>query len=219
MQSFRGYAKYYDMIYRKKPYAAEAMEVYRMAGKPKRILDIGAGTGRHARTWCRFAEVMCVEPSEEMVKVAYKHKNITYFVGQVTEFFECFQYTFDAAFAMFNVLGYIGYIGGVFLHLPLKLGGYFIFDIWEPGPGQKPTVVIRKFKDFIRLVVPLEDPYYRIFIIKGNRIVVDEYHQVEVFQRESIEKMASVCGFKVCSRKRLGGWSCRYKLQKVKEVL
>ena len=52
MSVFRHYARYYDLLYRDKDYAAEAAYVSKLLGRygdhAASILDIGCGTGLHA---------------------------------------------------------------------------------------------------------------------------------------------------------------------------
>ena len=47
MKLFNHYAKYYNLIYQTKDYKKEADFVYNWANKPKTILELGCGTGKH----------------------------------------------------------------------------------------------------------------------------------------------------------------------------
>jgi SAM-dependent methyltransferase len=72
---FADYARYYDLLYRDKDYAAEAEYVAGLIRKfhtsAKSILELGSGTGKHALLLTRKGfEVHGVEISEEMINIA-----------------------------------------------------------------------------------------------------------------------------------------------------
>ncbi|MDP3028836.1 MAG: class I SAM-dependent methyltransferase [Deltaproteobacteria bacterium] len=72
---FSNYARYYDLLYRDKDYAAEAEYVAGLIRKfhpsAESILELGSGTGKHALLLARKGfEVHGVELSEEMINIA-----------------------------------------------------------------------------------------------------------------------------------------------------
>jgi predicted TPR repeat methyltransferase len=122
MDSFDAYARYYDLIYRDKDYAAEAQYVHnliqRCAPGARSILELGCGTGAHAEEFAEeFArlgyEVHGVDASEEMLERAHARqilqapevaKRLVFSAGDVRSFRTGHQ--FDAVTALFHVISY-----------------------------------------------------------------------------------------------------------------
>src|SRR5579871_3905004 len=74
---FSQYAQYYDLLYRDKDYAGESRfidELLRQAGvQAGPLLDIGCGTGSHARELARLGwKVTGIDLSPEMIGLARK---------------------------------------------------------------------------------------------------------------------------------------------------
>ena len=69
MKIFADAARYYDILYRDKDYAAEAEFIHALIGKyapnSQQILELGAGTGGHAQCLAELGlEVHGVEPAD-----------------------------------------------------------------------------------------------------------------------------------------------------------
>jgi SAM-dependent methyltransferase len=143
------YAKAYDAIYRSKDYDGEVDLIERILVSqgltaPRRLLDLGCGTGSHAvRLAQRGHFVLGVDRSPEML--ARAHAKANHVRNGSMEFHEAdirkldLGQRFDAALMMFTVLGYqiddadlLAALGTVRRHL--KPGGLFIFDVWN-GPA------------------------------------------------------------------------------------
>src|SRR5579862_5628266 len=143
---FSQYAQYYDLLYRDKDYAGESRFVdgfLRQAGaQAGPILDVGCGTGSHARELARLGwKVTGVDLSTEMIDLARKRIPrgfaIEFFSGAAAEF--DLGRMFSSAVSLFHVASY--HVGPedlfrMFVNVRRHLvsGGLFIFDFWH-GPG------------------------------------------------------------------------------------
>jgi SAM-dependent methyltransferase len=70
LNSFQGlHARYYDLVYAAKPYAAEARFVHELlGGRPGRLLDVACGSGRHAREFAALGwDVTGVDYSPDLL--------------------------------------------------------------------------------------------------------------------------------------------------------
>jgi len=166
MSVFCDYARYYDMLYRDKDYAAEADYVLglvrRLCPSVKSLLDLGCGTGRHAIEFARRGlEVHGVDLSERMIAGAKEHlKNaergvkgwVRFEVGDVRRL--DLGRKSDAVVSLFHVVSYQTTnedLDAVFRVAAghLKPGGVFFFDFWY-GPAvltQRPERRVKKLED------------------------------------------------------------------------
>ena len=214
---FKDYSRFYDLIYAKKPYKKEADFVYKWANKPKTILELGGGTGKHAQYWVKKARVWCVEQSKEM-QTSYPGAP---FIGDITTFDYSKLPKMDAIFAMFNVVGYADPI--CYLErLPLKKGGYFIFDCWDSSVVEEepPEYNGRTFGDITRVVYPTIKNYFpyqrlEITIAQNNKPLFSEIHIVRSYYMDEIEALAKCCGYKIDGIKNEKGWVTWVKLKKI----
>ena len=145
----RNYADAYDAIYRSKDYTGEVDLIERILVRhgfngPRRLLDLGCGTGNHALPLSeRGHTVVGIDRSPAMLGQAGA-KAAGARVGSV-EFHEGdirkldLGRRFDAVLMMFTVLGYqledvdlMAALATVRRHL--EPGGLFIFDVWH-GPA------------------------------------------------------------------------------------
>jgi SAM-dependent methyltransferase len=141
------YADCYDILYRAKDYAGEVDLVERVLAKhgaagPKRILDLGCGTGSHALPLAeRGHRVTGVDRSPGMLAQA-RAKAATLTLAHAPVFIEgdvCrldLGRRFDAALMMFMVLGYqyenadlVAALANLRGHL--APAGLFVFDVWN----------------------------------------------------------------------------------------
>lgn len=179
---FNQYAKYYDLLYADKDYAAEAEYVVGLhedlsGGNSLSILELGCGTGRHAQEFSKMgATVTGVDLSEAMVQRANAEslsqdsfKN-NFLVGDVRAI--RLGQTFDAVISLFHVASYqtqnqdlLSMFKTADIHL--KSGGLFIFDFWY-GPG-----------------VLNDPPVVRIKRLSGDGISVLRITEPEIFENEN----------------------------------
>lgn len=219
MSIFEGYAKHYDLIYKDKDYKGEAEFVYEWANKPKTILSLGCGTGGHERYWCEKARVVGIDNSKEMLKRAHKHKNIEYIHRDIKDYETGRK--FDCVVAMFNVMGYYP-LWHTLSKLPLKSGGYFIFDCWDYNKiiKDKPRITTQWIDNkYLRVIIPMEEYHswlgFNILIIRSYSKVISEFHKIFTYIKEETEGISKDYGYKVIDIKDTSGWTKWYKLIKI----
>jgi len=146
----QSYADVYDTIYRSKNYEAEVDLIelilirHGLEG-PRRLLDLGCGTGSHALPLAqRGHTVVGIDRSPSMLAQARAKASaaqppcfVDFEEGDIRQL--DLGQRFDAALMMFTVLGYqvedadlMAALATVRRHL--KPGGLFIFDVWN-GPA------------------------------------------------------------------------------------
>ena len=160
------YARYYDLLYRDKDYAAEAdyiaAMVRRRAPQARRILELGCGTGGHAVQLARLgftvhgtdlsehmlarAQVRCASlPAEVAARLSFSLGDArSVRAGQ----------GFDAVISLFHVMSYQTHNADLraaynTAAAHLEPGGVFLYDYWY-GPAvltQRPEARVRRLAD------------------------------------------------------------------------
>lgn len=166
MTVFGDYAHYYQMLYRDKDYAREAVFVKRLLQQHARhstsILELGCGSGNHAAAFLDLGFSVCgVDRSPEMLEHANRKLTTIRERGQQeAEFVEAdirdvrIGKTFDAVLSLFHVISYLQSdqdlsraFDSAAVHL--SAGGLFVFDCWY-GPtvlSVPPEVRVKKVED------------------------------------------------------------------------
>lgn len=192
---FANYARYYDLLYRDKDYAAEAEYVACLIRKfhpsARSILELGSGTGIHASLLAKKGfTVHGIERSPEMLvrsQTLADNQNtggdrLTFTAGDIRE--ARLNKIFDVVISLFHVISYQTSNEDVQAAFEtarhhLKPGGIFIFDAWY-GPAvltERPAVRIKKMADEKIEVTRLAEP-----VLHPNENLVDvNYH---VFVRD-----------------------------------
>jgi SAM-dependent methyltransferase len=219
-----GYAGWYDTLYRGKDYAGECacLEALfaRHVVKPRAILDLGCGTGGHSLLLARRGYRMtALDRSADMLRAARAKAeqagvNVDFRQQDITTL--DWPERFDAAIAMFAVVGYQSDDGrlqalfsGVFA--ALRPGGLFIFDGWH-GPGvlhERPEprlleVPLGRDETLLRLADPRLDVlaqtveiHYRLWQRRGATIVSEseERHLMRFFFPRELRGLLHQAGF------------------------
>jgi SAM-dependent methyltransferase len=226
MKVFRRYADFYDSLYEDKNYRDECnfikhvFETY-SEKEVNSILDLGCGTGSHALPFADMGySVTGVDLSENMLEIARKkaaeQKKRVAFVQQDIKHLKLPQ-KFDAAVAMFAVMGYQTTNEDfedtlISVHRHLNTGGLFIFDVWF-GPAvltQKPAdrvkIIEQKDKKIIRYAHPVlnimnhtVEVDYTVLEIAGDKVLTEtkESHLMRFFFYQELKYFLEKNGFEV----------------------
>jgi len=210
---FKKYAKFYDLAHKNKNYRKEAASIYKWAEFPKHILDLGCGTGQHAKHWAKKISVGAVDKSEEMLKVAHRDRNIKYLCANLKDFV----FFSNCAVSLFNVVGYC-HLKHILKNSFQRKGAIFIFDCWIPNKTI-PKISVRKIKKDWRIVNPVKltknklTLKIRIFKNLSNPIV--ETHVINLYSLKEIKKLAQKYNYKIDDHKHGKGWQWYFKLKKI----
>ena len=233
---FKKYAKFYDCLYSDKPYRKEIQFIYSWANCPKSILDIGAGTASYWDYFPEKAMVVGIEKSGEMIKKSKHSKfilemDILDLRGKVR--IPCIAsemplegggglpillgYPFDAVTALFDVINYIP-DHSWWEYLPLKQGGYFIFDIWdyEKVMDEGFNVTTKKFGKLTRTIYPFvfgNEVRLRIEVEEGTNNYI-ENHVMYLFNDRDIKGFCRN-RFEVVDKRATDTWQTWYKLKRL----
>lgn len=174
---FDAYARYYDLLYRDKDYAAEAAYVAaairRRVPQATRILELGCGSGGHAEHLARMGfAVHGIDMSEGMVERALRRRaglpaevaqRLAYSLGDARSARVAGE--FDAVISLFHVMSYQTSNADVQAAYAtaaahLRPGGAFVFDYWF-GPAvlsQQPSTRVRRMEDDAIRVTRIAEP-------------------------------------------------------------
>lgn len=198
---FNAYAKYYDLLYKNKEYAAEAEYVAALLKRHQkgvgRILELGCGTGAHAELLARMGfQVHGVDLSREMLAKAEARKaslpaeiaaRLTFCHGDVRSVRT--GETYDAVISLFHVMSYQASnadLKSAFETAATHLakGGVFLFDFWY-GPAvllQKPEVRAKRLADEEIVVTRIAEPVMHL-----NENVIDVNYSMFIEDKASKE--------------------------------
>lgn len=229
------YAALYDLLYESKDYEAECDLVERIfreygSAMPRRVLDLGCGTGGHAIPLAlRGYDVVGVDRSPDMLRAAEQKAQSVRGAPLMARFVPGdirsvdLDSTFDACLCMFAVLCYQLTNEDVERTLRtarrhLRDGGLFVFDVWY-GPAvlaQRPAPRVLSLehgrRQVVRLATPSLDPRshsceteYTLLDIEGDHVVQRsrERHRVRYFFPMELEYFLMQTGFRL---QRLGGF-------------
>jgi SAM-dependent methyltransferase len=185
------YARYYDLLYRDKDYAAEAafvserLRTYSPAARS--LLELGCGTGRHAFEFAgRGWETHGIDLSEGMVEAAQSRRRqaapelaarVNFAVGDIRTV--RLRREFDCVVSLFHVISYQTATGDLLAAFAtaashLKPGGVFLFDFWY-GPAvltDRPTIRVKRLQDEVIEVTRIAEPE----MCPNDNVVRVRYH-------------------------------------------
>lgn len=195
MSLFGEYARYYDLLYRDKDYAAEVAYIHDILQQhcpaAHSILNLGCGSGRHDRLLSEKGYAMTgVDLSEDMLTAARQAAEGYAAVRYVQDDVRTVRLdmTFDVIISLFHVMSYqaenadlMAAFGTARQHL--KSGGIFIFDCWY-GPAvltDRPAVRVKELVDDTISITRIASP-----VMHPNQNLVDvNYH---LFARNLLTK-------------------------------
>ena len=210
---FNSYANYYDLFNQDKPYKKEIEFVYRWAGKPKSIFDIGCGTANYWKYYPKKTRIFGVDKSESMIDQSKDHSEIL--KADITKI--KIESQFDCATALFDVINYIQKHDW-WNKIPVKQGGYFLFDVWDTEKINKEgfRTTIKNVKNISRNIIPINHDGKSVELlidIYVGKKVFREKHKMYLHTHADIVKF---CGkeFEIDSVKATNTWQIWYKLRR-----
>jgi len=196
---FYAYAKYYDLLYRDKDYAAEAeftaSKIRERVPDARRVLDLGCGTGAHAECLARLGySVHGIDLSQAMVRSALERRarlpdevagRLSFEQGDVRDI--RLRDKYDAVVSLFHVMSYQTSnpdLDAAFATAAshLRAGGVFLFDFWY-GPAvltEKPSVRIKRLEDDEIKILRIAEP-----VLRSNENIVDVHYSCFVEEKSS----------------------------------
>jgi SAM-dependent methyltransferase len=230
MTTFAGYARYYDLLYRDKDYRGETEFVERIIQEhtknPRRILEMGCGTGVHAIMLAESGfDVVGIDLSEEMLSAASRRvallqpelrHRVSFIKGDVRN--AGLEGHFDAVLSLFHVVSYQltnNDLRQMFASVKTHLapGGVFIFDCWY-GPAvltDRPVVRVKQLADettrVTRIAKPLlhsnlncVDVQYQLFIkdLRSGQVEeIQETHRMRYLFQPELDLLAEDAGLRI----------------------
>lgn len=206
------YSQYYDLFNQDKPYKKEIQFVYKWAGKPQSIFDVGCGTACY---WKYYPTSTVLVGVERSISMADPEKNITY--CDITRY-KPGQQLFDCATALFDVVNYISRHDW-WKKLPIAEGGFFIFDIWDKKKiekeGFRETVKTAE-RGIQRIINPIRLDWNSVDL--GIKVIDKDktFYEKHRLYLHSHEDILAYCGreFEVVDVKETETWQRWYKLRK-----
>ncbi|OGT98223.1 MAG: methyltransferase type 11 [Geobacteraceae bacterium GWB2_52_12] len=225
MSVFKDYARYYDLLYRDKDYAAETEYIHQLiqSNNPgaSTVLNQGCGSGRHDRCLVEKGyTVTGIDLSEEMLAAARNSAGVNVALDYVQGDVRSVRLgkTFDVVISLFHVMSYqqtnedlTAAFASAACHL--KPGGTFVFDCWY-GPGvltDRPAMRMKELEDekisVTRIARPvmhssenMVDVNYLVFIRdkqSGHVHEVREMHRMRYLFLPETRQMLSDSGFEL----------------------
>jgi len=219
--------EYYDLFYKDKDYENEARCIHKKLIenniKGKRLLELGCGTGKHAKILSEFGyEILGIEKSIQMINSAEKIKNFECRQGDITKI--KLQEKFDSVISLFHVISYQVTNESLFsvfktAYQSLEENGLFLFDVWY-GPAvlhQKPTIRVKKIKTESNYITRIAEPEllvnnnqvnvkYTFYDLNSNSNqlkITEEIHPMRYFSIPELKFFAQNTGFEVIDYKEL----------------
>lgn len=199
MTVFADYARYYDLLYRDKPYEKEAAYIRNLIRThipdAKRILELGCGTGIHAEYLARAGmAVSGVDFSEWMLERARSRRSTL--SADVAERlnFTCADVRHvrlpvraDVVVSLFHVMSYQtenADLQAVFATARehVRPGGIFLFDVWY-GPAvltDRPSVRVKKMEDGEVQITRTAEP-----VLYANENRVDVHYRIVAVEKST----------------------------------
>lgn len=183
------FAKYYDILtsHKNYPREIEMLQAYvqgDMGSGPKKILDVGCGTGIHARGLGACGHlVTALDVSSDMIDIARSRPSDVRFLALGLAELE--ERDFDVALSLFNVINCLNSLRELedffaAVAFRLKSGGEYLFECWNaiaviaaPAETVERTYLMDG-RRFVRVVTPRHDLFrQRLQLTYDIRIFAD----------------------------------------------
>ena len=196
---FDTYARYYDLLYRDKPYREEADHIHQLilsyVPNAHTIVELGCGTGSHAEHLARAGmAVNGVDLSEWMLKRAVARRatlpdevtqRLHFSHGDVRDV--RLGVRGDAVISLFHVMSYQSEnadLQAMFAtaRAHLRPGGVFVFDVWY-GPAvlsNRPVVRVKELEDNELRITRIAQP-----TLHSSRNLVDVQYRIIACEKKT----------------------------------
>lgn len=212
----KSYSDYYDFLNYDKDYKSEIEMIYKMAGKPKRILDVGCGTAFYWKYLPEGIQVCGIEKSINMILKSNYAGHIAH--GDVLKQPNLEGYSkFDLVTALFDVMNYLPRHDWWY-RLPLKKGGYFIFDIFDKRKVDRDGFLEtrRNANGVERRIIPGNYDGRAVnlkILLHGDDWVETEIHKLYIYSQKEIETFAQG-NFEIVKTLETSKWQTWYIIRK-----
>lgn len=211
------YAHFFDEMNKGKDYKKEIKFIYKWAGKPKSILDIGCGTASYWKHYPKKVVMTGIEQSVNMISHSdYKEKIICSDIQRC----KFWKKKHECVTALFDVINYIPNHEW-WKRIPIKKGGFLILDVWDKEKvdrdGFKST--IREVGNVERYIRPMSyDGHivkFKIYLTgyQDREFFDVERHNMYVWSEREIRRFAGRY-FKVVEIKKTKRWQTWWKLKR-----
>lgn len=212
------YAEYYDLFNDDKNYKKEIQFVNRWAGRPKTILDIGCGTAQYWRFYHPRQIVTGIEQSPPMAFRSPYASRIH--VANIQRIRFSKKNTYDCITSLFDVINYIP-DHSWWKKLPIKKGGYFIFDIFDKEKVIRDgfQTTIKNRGNIERYIRPMQfdgrSATLKMYLTgyDSQEFFTSEQHKIYIWSEKDIRRFAGRY-FKIVEIKKTNRWQTWYKLKK-----
>lgn len=207
------YAKHYDLLNKNKPYRHEVEFIYLWAQMPKRILDLGCGTANYWNFFPSGVLINGIEKSIDMRKLSRYTRSII--LGDICKMDYGQLYPYDLAMALFDVVNYAPNLSWI-EKLPVKRGGFFIFDILEKKKDEKFERTERSMGNLKRIIQPRPQIKNKVTLdifLESDSGTEKETHDLFLWTEKDIKKAAGTA-FDIVETKETESWQKWYKLRK-----
>lgn len=224
--NFDAYSQYYDLLYKDKDYSSEAIYINSLLNEvgmsAASILELGCGTGAHARKMVEYGHVIHgIDSSDRMISKASLVKGFTCEHGDAR--YIQLNRIFEVVIALFHVASYQVSEGDIHAFFSraaehVKDGGFFIFDFWYTPAviSQRPSIKVKRMDSenltITRIAEPVSsvsesrvDVHYTIFCeqilgsdaedVKTSIPSFHEIHPMRHFTLGEIDLLAKIHGF------------------------
>jgi SAM-dependent methyltransferase len=211
------YAQYYDLFNDDKNYKKEIQFVNKWAKRPKTILDIGCGTAQYWRFFHPKQIINGIEQSPMMSGKSQFTRQIQ--TGNIMRV-KFPKVKYDCVTALFDVINYIP-DHDWWKKLPIKRGGYFIFDIFDKEKVDRDgfQTTIKNRGNLERYIRPLEyngkTAILKIYLTgyDAQDFFTSEKHKLFIWSMKDIKRFCDK-QFEIVEVKKTKKWQTWIKLKR-----
>lgn len=207
----------YDSIFESKNYSLEVDQIFGLLPASMtevNVLDIGCGTGNHAKFFLKKAKYDGVDINNEMIeKAKEKRINANFYAQSIEEYSLNNMSKYNLAVSLFSVVNHLLDVDSLFsffedIRTCLKPDSHFIFDCWNGYAAIRdhPKKEIREYEDKVLTIDPVFDPFEQTVNIDYNLraqdlqdVIWSDKLKMTIWTPKVISDCLSSAGFQVKS--------------------